>query len=419
MPNNPSAETDFTSGMRFEPSQEYQLIKKQIDEFIDQEVKPLEDQYSHLLGEDGARKRADEDGRAIPDYQNIRAKIRQKSAEVGFLTMHLPERVGGGGVDVLTYKLLIEHLYTSNPDSFRESILEGVTPTTLQGMVGCYDDEYQREKYFEPLMNAEKRTAFGLTEPDHGSDITWMDSTAEQRGDTWVLNGTKCFITGAPYADFFIIHARSSGDDGEAVGISSFFVDRDNPGIEVGKLQTYMGQPVSEHAFIHLNDCEVPAKNMIGEEGRGFINTAMNMVSEARLDIPAKAVGRAQWLFEQCVEYAESRNTFGEPIGNKQLVQDLLAELRVEIEQVRWLYRHAAWRIDQGEDPRWEINAAKWKGSELWSNAADTAIQIHGGAGLMSSLPFEGELRKARGMQIYDGTTQIHKTNIATNFLDL
>jgi alkylation response protein AidB-like acyl-CoA dehydrogenase len=281
-----------------------------------------------------------------------------------------------------------------------------------------YDDEYLREDYFNPLMNAEKHMAFALTEPDHGSDPTWMDTKAEKDGDEWVINGTKCFISRSPYADCIMVHARTSGEDGDAKGISTFIVDRENPNWTVGKIQRPMGTEVGSQAFNHFNDCRVPAKKMIGEEGAGFIETAMNWVGGGRLAIPAKAVGRSQWIFDQCVDYAKNRKTFGKPISKRQFVQGMIAEMRVDIEQARLLYRHAARKHDNDDsDARWLQSAAKLRGSEVWNSVADKAIQIHGGAGYMRSLPFEGEYRNARASRLYEGTDEIQKKTISKEFL--
>jgi alkylation response protein AidB-like acyl-CoA dehydrogenase len=408
--------------MSFEPSSEYNIIRKQMDEFIEQEVKPLEDEFDQFLGEEGHQNRATEDGRMAPEFYEVTRRIRKKSAESGYLTMHVPEEAGGEGVSTLEYLMLLDHVYDRNPDGFHGYVLAH-GPEGFQGpnpsLISAYHDEYQREKYFEPMMNVEKEFSFALTEPGHGSDVTWMDSTGVKDGDEWVLNGAKCFISNAPLADFFVVSVRTSREDGDARGISSFFVDADNPGIEVGKLQHNMGEPLAEHAFVHLDDCRVPGKNMIGEEGMGFFETAIKYVGVARLTLAAFCCGRAQWMFDSSVTYAEDRVTFGKPIGTNQFVQGMLADMRVDIEFVRLLYRYAGWKIDNDDGERWLESAAKWKGSELWNKAADIAVQIHGGSGVMSSLPFAYEYKKSRAPRIYDGTNQIQKRNIARQFLDL
>jgi acyl-CoA dehydrogenase len=413
--------SDRETGIDFAPTAEFELIKKQLDEFIESEVKPIEEEYDHLIGEGGRQNAADPDGSMSDEFLEVTQRIRKKSAEAGYLTMHLPERVGGGGVNLIDYLMALEHVYNRHPDGFHGyTVAHG--PEAFQGpnpsIIDAYDDEFQREKYFEPMMNVEKEMAFALTEPGHGSDIIFMDSTGEKDGDEWVLNGAKCFISNAPVADFFVVSVRTSGEDGSAHGISTFFVDADNPGIEVGRLQHNMGDPMAEYSYVHLDDCRVPESQMIGEEGVGFINTAIEYVGVSRLTLPAFAVGKAEWLFEKCVDYAEDRKTFGNPIGSRQFIQGMISDLKVDIEQVRWLYRYAAWKTDQGEPERWLQSAAHYRGSELWNDAADKAVQVHGGSGVMSPT-LSQEYMHSRAPRIYDGPTEIHKRNIAKEFIDL
>jgi len=402
--------------MDFSVSQEVELINSQIDEFIEQEVEPLESEYDQFLGEDRERYLVDDEGRRVEEYLELRDEIREKSVEAGFYTMNMPERVGGGGLSALEYTLVIEHLHNRDPRGFHHLMLDGLSVNA--SILPLYEDDYQREEYFEPVMNADKHMTFALTEPDHGSDATWMDTTAEKEGDEWVIDGTKCFISESVEADFAMVHARTSGEDGDVDGISTFLVDEDNPGWEIGKIQRSMGTGGGEQAFNHFNECRVPESQMVGEEGTGF-RTAMTWVGGGRLTIPARAVGLAEWTFDQCVDYAETRETFGEPIGSRQFVQEMLVQTRIEIEEARWLYRYAAWRMDQGENARWLQSAAKYRGANALVDAADRAIQIHGGAGYMKSLPFEGIYRDARVLRIYEGSDEIQKRTIARQFLDL
>jgi alkylation response protein AidB-like acyl-CoA dehydrogenase len=410
------AASNKQDGLHFEPSQQVRLFKKQLDEFLKQEVEPLEDEYEQFLGEFGERNRVDDDGRLVDEYLEVRETIQRRSHEAGFYTMYMPEEYGGGGLSNLEFTQVIEHLHNRNPDGFHELILD--TLSVRPAVIPMAHDDYQREKYFDPIMAADKHLAFGLTEPDHGSDVTWMDTTAEKDGDEWVIDGAKCFTTNAPYADFITVYARTSGDDGDARGISSFIVDADNPGWEVGKIQPPMGTQVGEQSFNHFTNCRVPDSHVVGEEGEALID-AMSWVNAARIRLPAEAVGRCQWMVEQCIEYAKDRKTFGEPIGERQFVQGHLADMRADIEMVRWLYRYAAWEIDRDNDPRWLLSAAKLRGAELWWDVADRAVQIHGGAGYMRSLPFESELRTARAARIYDGTDEVQRRTIARDLLNL
>jgi alkylation response protein AidB-like acyl-CoA dehydrogenase len=403
--------------MDLEAGEQTRLIQSQVDEFISQVISPLEEEYDEFVGEGAEANVVDEDGKLVDEYVEITERIRKKSAEAGFFTMQIPEDIGGGGLSTLEFLQVIEHIYDRDPRRFHHLML---SPNSTA--ISLYDDEYQRETYFEPWMDGDIELSLGLTEPDHGNDATWMDTVAEKDGNEWVINGTKCFITNSAIADTIIVIARTSGSDGSVKGLSAFVI-ADNPGWEVGKLQRPMGGlevGLGALAFNHFNDCRVLEEQLVGEEGQGLIDIAFNnTINEARLRIPAKAVGQASWMFEQCVDYAETRNTFGEPIGSRQFVKGMLADMRMDTEQVRWLYRKTAWDIDHGTSDRWQQRAAKVRGAELWNDAADIAVQIHGGAGYMESLPFEETYRNARVAKIYDGTDEVHRAAIADHFLSL
>lgn len=412
------SDTD-TDGLSFSPSMNVRMIKDQLNEFLAQEVEPLEEEYDQFLGETAERHLVDDDGFLVDEFLDLRDEIQRRSVEAGLYTMCMPEEYGGGGLTLLEYSQVLEELYDRHPHGFHSMINDIRSIST--GVIPLYQDENLREWYFEPLMTSEKNMCFGLTEPDHGSDPTHLDTTAEPDGDEWIINGTKCFISNSPYADFIMVFARTSGEDGEVDGISSFIVDKDNPDWEIGKIQWPMSgdhQEIGHQAFNHFNDCRVPETRMVGAEGQGF-RTAMEWISGPRVYLAAEAVGACQWMFDQCVDYAETRKTFGEPIGTRQSIKNKLADMRADIEQVRWLYRYTAWKLDHDERARWEQSAVKLRGSQLYFDVADQALQIHGGAGYMRSLPFQGELRYARGTRIYDGTDEIQKRIIANEFLDL
>jgi len=212
-------------------------VKSQIDRFIEREVRPLESEHDQFLGERGVENRLDENGYLVDEYLDIRDEIRQLSAEAGFLTMHMPESVGGGGLSLLEYLLVLEHVNSYHPEGFHEMLLETLLTPALLPM---HEDDHLRERYFEPMMNADITVTIGMSEPDHGSDITYLDTTAEKDGDEWVVDGTKCWITNSTFADAIIVFARTDGEDGDAYGISAFVVDEDNPA-GAGKAQRPMG----------------------------------------------------------------------------------------------------------------------------------------------------------------------------------
>jgi len=398
--------------MDFEVPSEVKQINRAIDDFIDREVAPLEEQHPEFLGEDYQRHIVDEDHRQVPEYREVVETIRKKSVEAGFYGMTMPEEVGGGGVDILTRGIVGEHV-SNRPPGFHGAIFGGAggpTPILLAA------NEEQREEYLDPLMAGEITTCFALTEPDHGSDPHYMDTRAEKDGDEWVINGTKYWITNAPYADFAMVFARTSGEPGDYEGITCFLVEDDNPGYSVGKIHRTMGLTPGGQAELQFDDCRVGEDKVLGEVDRGF-QTAMSWIGGGRINIAAASVGTAQFLLDKSVEYARNRETFGKPIGHRQGVSFQLADLATEIEQVRWLYRYAAWKIDRGDRARKEESMAKLRGAELYNDAADLAVQVHGGSGFMKDNPVEREYRNARVMRIFEGTDEIQRRTIARELI--
>ncbi|WP_254522136.1 acyl-CoA dehydrogenase family protein [Natrinema caseinilyticum] len=394
-----------------EPSEAVQ-IKKALDEFIDQEVAPLENEYDQFLGADYEKNIVDDNHRQVPEYRNIVEQIRKKSVEAGFYGMTMPEEVGGGDVDILTRAIVGEHM-SNRPPGFHSAIFGGAGgPTPI--LLAC--DERQREEYLQPLMDGEITTCFALTEPGHGSDAHHMDTRAEKDGDEWVINGQKVYITNGPYADFAMVFARTSGEDGDLGGITCFLVEDDTPGFEVGTIHRAMGMTPGTHAELHFDDCRVDEEQVLGEVDHGF-QSAMDWIGGGRINIAAGAVGTAQFLLDMSVEYARSRETFGKPIGHRQGISFQLAELATDIEQVRQLYRYAAWKMDNGERARKEESMAKLRGAQLANDAADIAMQVHGGAGFMKDLPIERNYRSARVFRIFEGTDEIQRRTIARELI--
>ncbi|MFC6769171.1 acyl-CoA dehydrogenase family protein [Natrinema soli] len=394
-----------------EPSEAVQITKA-LDDFIDQEVAPLENEYDEFLGADYEKHIVDDDHRQVPEYRNIVEKIRTKSVEAGFYGMTMPEEVGGGDVDILTRAIVGEHM-SNRPPGFHSAIFGGAGgPTPI--LLAC--DERQRAEYLEPLMDGEITTCFALTEPGHGSDAHYMDTRAEKDGDEWVINGQKVFITNGPYADFVMVFARTSGEDGDLSGITCFLVDDDNPGFEVGTIHRAMGMTPGTHAELYFNDCRVGEEQVLGEVDKGF-QSAMDWIGGGRINIAAGSVGTAQFLLDMSVEYARERETFDKPIGHRQGISFQLAELATDLEQVRQLYRYAAWKMDNGERARKEESMAKLRGAKLANDAADVAMQVHGGAGFMKDLPIERNYRSARVFRIFEGTDEIQKRTIARELI--
>lgn len=399
--------------MDFDVPGEVRQIRRTLDEFIEREIAPLEAEHDRFLGEDAEAEMVDGTGtdyRLCEEFMELWREIRERSVEAGIYTMHMPESVGGGGLGVLPFTVLVEHIENRNPDGFHSLIWD--TGTVTEMLLPAYEDDYQRETYFEPVMNGEKLSAFALSEPGHGSDATFMETTAERDGTEWAIDGQKAFISKGAVADFLMVHARTAGQPGDVSGITSFLVDAENPGVSVTKVQRPMGGQPGRQAILSFDDCRVDEAQVLGEVGEGF-SQLIGWIGAGRLTIPASAVGRCQWMLDRSVEYAAERETFGTPIGERQGVGFRLAEAATDIEQTRWLYRYAAWKADRDERVVKEQSMAKLRGAQLWNDVADVAVQVHGGAGFMRSLPFEAEYREARAARIYEGTDEIQKRTIA------
>ncbi len=402
--------------MDFEVPTEVRQINRAVDQFIEQEIHPLEEEYDQFLGEDAEMNIVDgpgEDYMVCDDYIELWKTIRRRSSEAGFHPMDMPAEMGGGGLSTLEFVLVLEHIKNRNPDGFHHLIVEG--PSKI--MLPMYEDEYQRENYFGPYVEGDKLYCFALTEPDHGSDATHMDTTASRDGDEWVINGKKAFASKGAFSDFVLVHTRTSGNDGDLEGITTFIVDRDNPGMTVEKVQRPMGATMpGRQSILSFDECRVGDNHVLGEPGEGFLEM-INWIGSGRLTVPATSVGRSQWMLDATVKYAKEREVFGQDISNYQGVAFQLADAAAEIEQARWLTRYAAWKVDRGDRAVRESSIAKLKGAKMWNRVADIAVQVHGGSGFMRSLPFEKEYREARASRIYEGTDEIQKRQIAKELL--
>jgi alkylation response protein AidB-like acyl-CoA dehydrogenase len=375
-------------------------LRATLRQFIDREVRSVEDGYRQEIQEIGT----------FEAYKDERQKMRKRSAELGFYSVHMPEEVGGGGLSYLGQVLLHEEVYRHGLllSSF-ESILPVVTgPTPIY--MDC--TEAQREKYLFPLMSADRTTCFALTEPGAGSDATRIRTKAEKTGNgTWVVNGRKHFITGGDEADVALVFAVTDPEKRAQGGITAFFVDRDTPGFSVTRIQRTMS-PYQNPAELTFESVEVPEENILGKEGFGFYS-AVKGINGARLQIAGSALGIAQMLHERSLEYANSRVAFEQPIGRNQFVQGLIVDSYSELEQARLLVYQCAQEIDEGADGRRQAALAKLVATEMVGRVADRAIQVHGGNGFMTELGLEPWYRDVRAMRLYEGTSEILRANIA------
>jgi len=320
----------------------------------------------------------------------------------------MPEELGGAGLSMVGLSAVREVIAKSGTSILGAFIL-GDPPMGPTGMLmECSD--FQKEKYVGPLMRGEKTTCFALTEPNAGSDVAAIETTAVRDGDHYVLNGSKHFISNGPYCDFAQVFAANNRALGMNGGISAFFVDVDTPGF-TRRMQRSMADDDFQSEFF-FEDCRVPVENMIGKEGFGFMSAA-TWLSAERLIVASNAIGLADYLLKLGVEYAKIRVQFNKPIGNNQAIQWMLADSATEIEAARWLTYHTAWLIDQGDMAIKEISMAKLFASEMCDRVADRILQVHGGMGYMKELPVERIYRIARLLRIGGGTSEIQRHLIA------
>ena len=276
-------------------------------------------------------------------------------------------------------------------------------------------NEEQKKKYLPKLAKGEWIGGLGLTEPNAGTDAASIQTRADRRGDYYYLNGSKMFITNAPIGDVFFVLARTGKEPGHR-GISAFIVEKDFPGLTRSKPLKKLGQCGSPTGELVFEDCQVPAENLVGEEGKGF-GIAMKTLSYGRCLIPIMSLGLAEACLEESLKYARERKQFGQPIGSFQLIQAKIADMKVGIEAARWLIMHAIWKKEQGMDVTVEASLAKLFASEMATRAALEAVQIHGGYGLMKEFPVERYFRNAKLGEIGEGTSELHRLIIANRLL--
>jgi acyl-CoA dehydrogenase len=327
--------------------------------------------------------------------------------ELGLINPTIPAEYGGAGMGEFENALMCEEFAygcTGIETSFLGNGL-ALTPIKLGG------SEEQKKKYFGKLLAEPIMASYATSEPDAGSDVAGLKTRFAKHGDDYVLNGQKCWITNASYASFFVIFATSSSELRHR-GIAAFIVDRDTPGIRVGKKEDKLGQRASDTAQIFLEDVVVPKENLLAPEGKGF-KLAMETFNQTRPDIGAAATGLMRRCLDECVAYAKERKTFGTAIANHQLIQWMIAEMAIRVEATRLLYQKAAWSLDNGVRDPIVSSFAKAYGADSAMQTAVDAVQVFGGNGYVKEYPVEKLMRDAKVLQIYEGTSQIQRLVIA------
>ncbi len=338
-------------------------------------------------------------------------EIIDKAWEVGLMNSHVPEEYGGPGLDYLSGCLIEEQLGWGCSGIGTSLMCNGLAAAPV-GLGGS--DEIKKE-FLGMLTEAPKLASFCLTEPDAGSDVSAMRTTAVKQGDKYVLNGTKCFITNGSHADWYTVYAKTDKEAGHR-GISAFVVPRELDGVVVDKKEDKLGQRASDTAMISFNEVEVPARNLIGEENKGF-KLAMMTLDRTRPGVSAMAVGIAQAAFEFATEYAKERVQFGVPIAMHQAIQFMIADMATKIEAARLLTWKSGVELDQGKRNTLVSSHAKRFAADTAMEVTVDAVQVYGGYGFIKEYPVEKLMRDAKIMQLYEGTSQIQRLVIAREVL--
>jgi acyl-CoA dehydrogenase len=337
-------------------------------------------------------------------------EIIEKAWEVGLMNNHLPEEYGGPGLDYFTGCLIEEELGWGCSGIGTSLMCNGLAtaPVILAGT------EEVKQKYLGMLTEEPKLASFCLTEPDAGSDVSGMRTTAVKKGDKYVINGTKCFITNGSHADWFTVYAKTDKEAGHR-GISAFVVPRE-AGVTVDKKEDKLGQRASDTAMISFNDVEVPADHLLGEENKGF-KLAMMTLDRTRPGVAAMAVGIARAAFEYAADYSKERVQFGVPIAMHQAIQFMIADMSTKIEAARLLTWQSGVLLDQGQRNTLASSHAKRFAADTAMEVTVDAVQVYGGYGFIKEYPVEKLMRDAKIMQLYEGTSQIQRLVIAREVL--
>ena len=339
-------------------------------------------------------------------------EILDKMAKAGFFGIKVPKQYGGQGGDARSYVIVMEEIarvsgvasiYVSSPNSLSGG------PFLLSG------NAEQKEKYLRPVVTGEKKVCFALTEPGAGSDAGGMQTTAVKDGDYYVLNGRKTFITMAPLADWAVVYAKTDMSMGTK-GISAFIVDMKQEGVSCGKPEKKMGVVGCATSDIILENVRVHKDNLLGQEGKGFIN-AMKTLDTGRMGVAAQSIGVAQGCLDEAIKYAKERKQFGRPIAKFQAIAFMLAEMATKLEAAKNLVYKTAWLIDNGQDASMAASMAKFYASEVCNEIAAKTVQIHGGYGFIKDYKIERKFRDCRVFTIYEGTSQVQQMVISGKLL--
>jgi butyryl-CoA dehydrogenase len=379
--------------MDIELTQEQKLLQRTVREFAEAEVKPL-------------AKEIDETGQ-------FPRETLHKAADLGLTGICVQERYGGVGMDHICYSIVMEEIARVCAST---SVILSVQNSLYCASVERYGTEKQKANFLVPFARGERIGCYALTEPQAGSNAAALATKAVRKGDRYIVNGTKAWITNGGVADAGIVYVNTEPEKGEK-GITALIIERQSekgtPGFAVGKEEKKLGIHATACTELSFTDCEVPVENRLGEEGQGY-KIALSMLDGGRIGIASQATGIAQGAFEAALSYAKERQAFGHPIAEFQAIQFMLADMATEIDAARLLARRAAWKQDLGARFSMEAATAKLYASEIATRVTHKAIQIHGGNGYSREYPVERAYRDARITEIYEGTSEIQRLVIAS-----
>jgi len=380
--------------MDFKLTPEQQEIKRAVKEFADKEFTPeLAIEYDQK--------------------EDFPMQLYKKAAQLGFTSMRIPEQYDGQGLGVLEDCIVVEELCRADPGI---GVAISLGNLMIPDVLLKHGSEEQKSKYIPPLARGDKIAAAAFTEPDHGSDITRMNSTAVKSGNEWIINGAKEFITNATTADTFILLCQTDPNAQPShKGQSIFVAEKGTQGLEATKLHGKMGIKPCVTGSLAMSDLKVPETNIVGELGKGFYYT-LELFDGTRITVAAQAVGMAQGAFERALNYAKTRKQFGQPIINFQGISFKLAEMAIKIESARLMMYKAAWLYDKEKPNPVQTSMAKTYASRVAMEVTDQAIQVFGGYGFLADYHVERYHRCAKITEIYEGTSEIQKLTIS-NYL--
>ncbi len=395
----------------------------ELDAFIEKEIKPLERENDNIRFFDHRREwaRTDFENGGLPrdEWEELLKEMRRRADKAGHYRYALPKEYGGKDGTNLAMAIIREYLAAKglglHNDLQNESSIVGNLPTVL--MFRDFGTEQQKKEFIPKILDGSMRIAFGLTEPNHGSDATWMETRATRHGDGWQITGAKMWNTGVNYATHDFLFARSSGNDGSPKGITCFIVPTNSPGFKIEEYLWTFNMP-TDHPRISLTDVYVPADAHLGDPENGLA-VAQHFVHENRIRQAASSLGAAQFCINESVKYAKQRKPFGKPLASNQAIQWPLVELHTEAEMLRGLIHKTAWQMDHMPKPDVALKLSdkvamcNYRANRLVCEASDRAIQVHGAIGYSRHKPFEHIYRHHRRYRITEGSEEIQMRRVA------